>query len=133
MINQNLKCFMASLDVDSIFTNVLLHETIKTCIDELFKSELTVSDLEIFEMFSLSLKESIILFDKSQIEGVVMGSRNIFLSYHDSNWLKDCLKDFKPVYYKRFGNDIRKNIFTCLFSVHNTISLSRHEQVCLMR
>ena len=127
MINQNLKCFMASLDVDSIFTNVLLHETIKTFIDELFKSELTVSDLEIFEMFSLSLKESIILFDKSQIEGVVMGSRNIFLSYYDSNWLKDCLKDFKPVYYKRFGNDIRKNIFACLFSVHNTISLSRHE------
>ena len=28
---------------------------------------------------------------------------------------------------------IRKNIFARLFSVHNTISLSRHEQVCLMR
>ena len=25
---------------------------------------------------------------------------------------------------------IRKNIFACLFSVHNIISLSRHEQVC---
>ena len=24
-----------------------------------------------------------------------------------------------------------KNIFACLFSVHNGISLSRHEQVCL--
>ena len=31
------------------------------------------------------------------------------------------------------GFVIRKNIFACLFSVHNTISLSRHEQVCLMR
>ena len=29
--------------------------------------------------------------------------------------------------------NIRKNIFAYLFSVHNTISLSRHEQVCLMR
>ena len=29
--------------------------------------------------------------------------------------------------------DIRKNIFACLFSVHNTIILSRHEQVSLMR
>ena len=29
--------------------------------------------------------------------------------------------------------NIRKNIFACLFSVHNTISLSRHEQVCLMK
>ena len=26
---------------------------------------------------------------------------------------------------------IRKNIFACLFSIYNTISLSRHEQVCL--
>ena len=27
---------------------------------------------------------------------------------------------------------LRENIFACLFSVHNTISLSRHEQVCLI-
>ena len=25
----------------------------------------------------------------------------------------------------------RKNVFACLYSIHNTISLSRHEQVCL--
>ena len=29
--------------------------------------------------------------------------------------------------------DIRKNIFAALFSVHETIRLSRHEQVCLIR
>ena len=28
---------------------------------------------------------------------------------------------------------IRKNNFACLFNVHNTISLSREEQVCVMR
>ena len=28
---------------------------------------------------------------------------------------------------------MRKNIFACLFSIHNTISLSRDEQVCLSR
>ena len=28
---------------------------------------------------------------------------------------------------------ICKNIFACLFSIHNTISLSRNKQVCLMR
>ena len=28
---------------------------------------------------------------------------------------------------------IRKNVFACLLSVHITISLSRHEQVCLIR
>ena len=29
--------------------------------------------------------------------------------------------------------NIRKNIFACLFSVYNTIRLSPHEQVCLIR
>ena len=27
--------------------------------------------------------------------------------------------------------DIHKNVFACLFSIRNIISLSRHEQVCL--
>ena len=109
---------MASLDVDSPFTNAPLDVTIKICIDELLKSEITVCGLnkkEMFEMLSLTLKESIILFDNkyySQIEGVVMGSPlgptldDIFLCYIESNWLKDCPKDFKPVYYKRYVDDI---------------------------
>ena len=29
-------------------------------------------------------------------------------------------------------NNICKNIFACLFSAPNTISLSRHEKVCLI-
>ena len=44
IINQNSNCFIASLDVDSPFTNAP-DETIKICIDELFKSEMTVSGL----------------------------------------------------------------------------------------
>ena len=32
---------------------------------------------------------------------------------------------------KRISYDIHKDIFACLFSIHNTISLSCHEQVCL--
>ena len=78
--NQNWNCFMASLDVDSLFTNVPLDETIKICIDEFFKSDMTVSGLnkkEKFEMLSLTLTESIILFDSKyyrQIDGVTMGS-----------------------------------------------------------
>ena len=80
---------MASLDVDSPFTNVPLDETIKICIDQLFKSEMTVSGLnkkEMFEMLSLTLKESIILFDNkyySHIDEAHLGSTlaNIFLCY----------------------------------------------------
>ena len=31
---------------------------------------------------------------------------NVFLCYHESNWQKDCLKNFKPIYYKRYVDDI---------------------------
>ena len=31
---------------------------------------------------------------------------NIFFCYYESNWLKDCLKNFKPIYYKRYVDDI---------------------------
>ena len=51
--NQNSNCFMASLDVDSLFTNVPLDETIKICIDELFKSDTTVSRLNKMEIIEM--------------------------------------------------------------------------------
>ena len=43
--NQNSNCFMASLDVDSLFTNIPLGKADKICLDELFKSKITVSGL----------------------------------------------------------------------------------------
>ena len=70
---------------------------------------------EMFEMLSLSLKESFILFDNkyySQIDGISMRSplrlalANIFLCYHEGNWVKDCPKDFRLIYYKRYVDDI---------------------------
>ena len=37
--------FMASLDVDSLFTNVPLKEVINTCVNELFKSNSSIHGL----------------------------------------------------------------------------------------
>ena len=77
---QNSNLYMASLDVDSFFTNVLLDETIAICTQGLFESESTVyvlNEKEFTEMLSLTTKESIILFHKefySQIDTVAMGS-----------------------------------------------------------
>ena len=70
---------------------------------------------EMFKMLSLILKESIISFNNkyySQIDGIAVGSplrptlANIFLCCHESNWLKYYPKDFQPVYYKRYVDDI---------------------------
>ena len=114
---QSSKLFMASLDLDYLFTNVPLDETIEICVNELFQFSLTVSGLnkqQVLEILSLTTKESTILFHQkyySQIDGVAMGSPlgptlvNI-LCYHETTWLKNCPKSFKPVYDKRYVNDI---------------------------
>ena len=89
---------MGSLDTDSLFTNVPLEETINT------------------EMLSLTTKESIILFDMvlyTQADGVaIMGSSlepslaNALLCHNETKWLNDCPDKFKPVFYKRYVDDI---------------------------
>ena len=80
MCNQSSDLYMASLDVDSLFTNVPLDKTIGVCTQGLFESDSTVYSVnkkEITEMLSLTAKESIILFDMefySQRDDVAMGS-----------------------------------------------------------
>ena len=72
---QSSKLFMASIDEDSLYTNVPLDETIEIWVNELFGSSQTVSGLnkqQVLEMLSLTTKENVILFDQkyySQIDG----------------------------------------------------------------
>ena len=40
------------------------------------------------------------------------------------------VKNYKPIITIFI---VRKNIYPCLFSAQNTLSLSRHEQACLIR
>ena len=87
-------------------------------INELFKENAEIcgiSKCKMFEMLSLTTKESIILFDNcfySQLDGVSMGSPlgptfvNVFPCHHEKQWLDDYPKHFKPVYYKRYVDDI---------------------------
>ena len=48
----------------------------------------------------------------SQTEGVAMGSplvptfANSFLGHHEKDWLYNCPKQFRPVYYIRYVDDI---------------------------
>ena len=60
------------------------------------------------------MSESLVLFDGEyyeQVDGVTMGSplrpifANIFLSYHEQNWLKNCPCEFEPVIYKTYIDD----------------------------
>ena len=68
-----------------------------------------------FKLISLTVKESIKLFYNKywiQTDGVTMSSflgitlTNVFLYYHESDFLKICAKDFNPVYYSRYVDNI---------------------------
>ena len=47
-----------------------------------------------------------------QIDGVAMGSplgptlANAFLVYHEKNWLEHCPLEYRPLYYRRYVDDI---------------------------
>ena len=109
---------MGSLDVDSLFTNIPLDETIDICVNQLFENTDTVEGFtksELKQLLSLATKESYFIFNGllyKQIDGVAMGSplgpslANAFLSYHEKNWLNNCPQGFKPVFYRRYVDDI---------------------------
>ena len=120
--SEDANAWMSSFDVDSLFTNIPLEETIDICCNELFKSSSLVAGLtkiQFRSLLELATKESFILFNGTyyrQLDGVAMGSplgptlANIFLCFHERHWLSQCPASFKPLYFKRYVDDI-----FCLF------------------
>ena len=117
---QDKNFFMASLDVDSLFTNIPLDETINICINELFKDDKTkkingLSKNQIKELLKLATKQSFFIFNDNyyiQKDGVAMGNplgptlANAFLSFHEKTWLQNCPLEFRPKFYRRYVDDI---------------------------
>ena len=61
---------------------------------------------------------------------MLIKQKNVFLLVYNVYNKERLMMDADYIQNKEMF--IRKNIFACLFSVHNTISLASHEQVCLM-
>ena len=111
IVDQQHDLFMGSLDVDSLFTNIPLEETIEICTNELFKESETVEGLsrtEFKDLLSLATKDSHFIFDGTlykQIDGVAMGSpldatlANAFLVYNKKNLLERFPLEYRPLYY----------------------------------
>ena len=113
---------MVSLDVESLFTNTPLQETIETCVNDLifdkFKIDI-LTKMDLYDLLSAAAKESFFIFDNSlygQIDGVAMGSplgptlgptlANAFLCHYEKEWLDSCPVEFKPKLYKRYVYNI---------------------------
>ena len=109
---------MGSLDVDSLFTNIPLEETINICTNLLYNNEDVIEGInksEFKNLLSLATQESYFIFNDvlyKQKDGVAMGSplgptmANVFLSFYEIKWLEQCPKEFKPVFYRRYVDDI---------------------------
>ena len=114
---QNPDLYMASFDVDSLFTNIPLDETIEICVKKLFGRKHKYKGFNKSDFRSLlqyAVKDNLILFNGKyyiQIDGVAMGSplgptlANIFLCYWEEIWLEKCPQQFRPLYYRRYVDD----------------------------
>jgi hypothetical protein len=121
---------MASFDVESLFTNIPLHETIDICIRLLYSNTNLVLNLtaDLFkELLRLAVLNTLFIFNDvlyQQTEGLGMGLplgptfANIFMCFHEINWLNDCPLLFRPVFYKRYIDDT-----FLLFKHHSHVNL----------
>ena len=118
IVHQDSKLYMGSLDVDSLFTNIPLEETINICTNLIYDNVDVIEGINKFEfknLLSLATQESYFLFNDvlyKQKDGVAMGSplgptmANVFLSFYEVKWLEQCPNEFKPVFYRRYVDDI---------------------------
>ena len=109
---------MASFDIQSLFTNIPLDETINICVDLVFHKKKKVKGMlkrHFKQLLTLSVKSSCFLFNDvyyKQVDGVAMGSplgptlANLFLVYYERKWLEKCPLQFRPKYYRRYVDDI---------------------------
>ena len=115
--SQNPDLFMASFDIDSLFSNLPLEETIELCVNKTFKRKRKFQGLvktEFKKLLEFATKDVLILFNGNyyeQTDGIAMGSplgptlANVFLCHWEEIWLKKCSIKFKPVFYKRYMDD----------------------------
>ena len=111
------KLVVTSFDIESLFTNIPLQETIDLCVAYLFQDRTHLDNLSkdsFRELLTRTLSESLILFDQEfykRHDGVAVGSplgptfANVFLCYHEKIWLQNCPSEFKSVVYRRYVDE----------------------------
>ena len=109
---------MASFDVENLYTNIPLDETIQICLEKIFTNVnftiLGLNRTSFRTLLELAVKFCFFVFDNKfyrQIDGLGMGLplgptfANIFLCHHEERWLAECPSLFKPVFYNRYIDD----------------------------
>ena len=96
--DQNSSLFKALLDIQSLFNNIPLDETINICVEQAFQNKRKVKGLlkrHFKQLLALAVKSSCFVFNDicyKQIDGVAMGSplgpifANLFLVCYEHKW-----------------------------------------------
>ena len=116
--SQNSNHFMVSFDVESLFTNVPLFETVDLIIQQLFPSPnskfLNFSLNDFRSLLLLAVSDYYFIFDSKiykQIEGISMGCAlgptfaDIFMISLEKIIFTTCPEEFRPVFYRRYVDD----------------------------
>ena len=109
--------YLVSFDIVSLFTNVPVQETINITIDSLYQNQELVHGMkrnQFKKLLEVCVNDNHFIFKNQhyvQHEGFAMGSplsapmANIFLCFHENNWLTHCPDAFRPILYKRYVDD----------------------------
>ena len=105
---------LASFDIESLYTNIPLAETINIVMNQMDSNLIGLPNSLFKNLLELSVYNNLFMFDNKfyrQLDGLGMGLplsptlANIFLCYHEKKWLQECPAEFKPLMYKRYVDD----------------------------
>ena len=103
--------YLVSFDMTSLYTNVPKIETIEILTNLIYDNNLNIRGMtrnEFKLMLEYAIYNTFFFFNNDyyeQIDGLAMGSplsatlANIFLCFHERDWIGNCPLDFKPIYY----------------------------------
>ena len=118
ILAQDSDLFMASLDVESLFTNVPVQETIQIILDKIFTRPDTIfhnfNITDFRKLLELAVLDTAFIFNGKayiQTDGMAMGSplgptfANIFMCSLEERMLDDCPLAYHPLFYSRYVDD----------------------------
>ena len=112
------RLIMASLDVESLFTNIPLSETIDIVTKKVFGRKRKVKGIsrsDFRRLLEMSTEGTVFYYNGHyyrQKDGVAMGSplgpalANAFLCHHEASWLDECPLSYAPIFFARYVDDI---------------------------
>ena len=126
--------FLVSFDVESLFTNIPLDETISLAVDLILSNNpnIKTTRAELSRLFEFCTKQTHFFLNDQlydQLDGVAMGSllapalANLFLGHHEANWLLN-IKDMLMISSAFFMMKEMFNPFSTLLTVNTQTSNS---------